>query len=273
MARRSIERAFVDVALSGVGIALIGVALLVTLVREYPIQVLVLTGVALGTRQYLKIRKNQKRVSDLECAMRSTDQQIERHRSALIGYFRQSLRCDQFGNEDASAWRRWITTFIETQVQPELVLSGVAADHSLLEQLSNHVDERVRDTAKSDPADAANRAPDTLTPVDYERNCASSLFRRGWTVHPTPATGDHGADVIAEKAGKRLVVQCKLYSQPVGNKAVQEAYSALRLYDGTHACVVAPNGFTAQAERAAQGLSVRLLHHSQLEAFADELTN
>lgn len=274
MARRSIERTFVDLALSGVGIALIGAALLVMLVREYPVQVLVLTGLALGTRQYLKNRKNQKRAAELESAMRSADQQIERHRSALIGYYRQSLRRDQFGNEDASVWRKWITTFVETQVRPEVLSSRVPMDHALLEQLAKHVDGRVRHMASSDQiAETTDGASDTLTPIDYERNCASSLFRRGWTVHPTPATGDHGADVVAEKGTKRLIVQCKLYSQPVGNKAVQEAYSALRLYNGTHACVVAPNGFTAQAERAAQGLSVKLLHHSQLEAFADELTN
>lgn len=271
MARRSIERTFVDLALSGVGIALIGIAVLVMLLREYPVQMLVLTGLVVGTWHYLKNRKTQKRASELESAVHRADQQIERHRSALIGYYRQSLRWDQFGNEDASVWRKWITTFVQTKVRPELLSSRIPVNDTLLEQLGKHVDGCVRDMARF--PDTTDQAPNTLTGLDYERKCASSLFHRGWTVHPTPKTGDHGADVVAEKGGKRLVVQCKLYSQPVGNKAVQEVYSALRLYDGTHACVVAPNGFTAQAERAAEGLSVNLLHHSQLEAFADALTN
>jgi restriction system protein len=260
----------VEVALGGVGIALIGLALCLMLVREYPVQTLALVGFAAGARHYLTTRKSKRRASTLESAVRSADRQIERHRSALVGYYRQSVRRDQFGNEDAALWRKWIATFVETQILPQL---RVTVDQNLLERLSNHVDQCVRKVATTDDnPDATKCDSDISTPLDYERNCASSLFRRGWTVHPTPATGDNGADVIAEKAGKRLVIQCKLYSQPVGNKAVQEAYSALKLYDGTHACVVAPNGFTAQAERAAHGLSVRLLHHSQLEEFADELT-
>jgi restriction system protein len=262
----------VDAALSGIGIAFIGLALLLVLVRDYPVQIFALAALALGTCVFVKRSKAEKRASELERAMHSADQQIERHRNALIGYYRQSLSRDQFGNEDTRAWQKWITTFVETQVRPELEKLGMTVDENLLERVNSHVDRCVREIAKANRcADVADSGSEILTPIDYERNCASSLFRCGWAVHPTPPTGDNGADVIADKAGKRLIVQCKLYSQPVGNKAVQEAYSALRLYNGTHACVVAPNGFTAQAKRAAQGLSVRLLHHSQLEAFADEL--
>lgn len=272
LARRSIERTLVDLALSGFGITLIGLAVLIMLAREYPVQMLALIGAALGIWHYLRTRKNKTRAFELDCAVRSADQQIERHRGALLAYFRQSVKSDQFGNEDTRIWENWIRTFIETQIRPELANRRIALDDSLHQRLTKHVDESVRVVAASDLCADPTEHADTLAPIDYERNCALILFRRGWTVHPTPATGDNGADVVAEKAGKRLIIQCKLYSQPVGNKAVQEAFSALKLYAGTHACVVAPNGFTAQAKRAAQGLSVELLHHSQLETFADELT-
>ena len=49
------------------------------------------------------------------------------------------------------------------------------------------------------------------------------LGARGWTVADTPASGDFGADLIAEKDGKRIAIQAKRYSKPVGNKAVNEA--------------------------------------------------
>lgn len=65
-----------------------------------------------------------------------------------------------------------------------------------------------------------------MDPLDSERHCAILLENGGWTTRLTPATGDQGADVVAEKEGIRMVVQCKLYSQPVGNKAVQEVFAA-----------------------------------------------
>ncbi|WP_420794398.1 restriction endonuclease [Sphingosinicella microcystinivorans] len=96
------------------------------------------------------------------------------------------------------------------------------------------------------------------------------LHHCGWSVQMTPATRDGGADFVAEKGRHRLVAQCKRYAQPVGNKAVQEVHSAVRLYHGTIACVIAPMGFTSQARREAHGLSVTLLHHSALKAFAEK---
>ena len=110
-----------------------------------------------------------------------------------------------------------------------------------------------------------------LTPVEYERHCGAFLEQDGWDVCYTPASGDGGADFIAEKCGIRLIAQVKNYSKPVGNKAVQEANSAVRLYNGTSACVIAPRGFTPQAQREAQTLGIELLHHTELAVFAIDL--
>jgi restriction system protein len=273
LAKRSIARTVRNLFVGGIGGALLLLALLIILLREYPWQALGLCLVAIGAHQYWNRWQHTKRASELERATRCADEQIQRHRNALIAYYRQSVRRDQFGNEDARAWVKWIGTFIDTQVRPELAKLQIDLDNELFLHINKRVDRQVRNIAEYDePADLSESSFDKVTPEQYERDCAAILFRRGWSVRPTPTTGDHGADVVAEKGDVRLVVQCKLYSQPVGNKAVQEAYSACRLYAGTHSCVVAPKGFTAQAERAAHGLSVRLLHHSQLEAFADELS-
>lgn len=172
-------------------------------------------------------------------------------------------------------WRAHVRTFIETQVFPELAAASVRVDDELVLQLIAHVDAVVRSQlgdAKSFQEDP-EIDPAAIDALAYEQHCALILSNCGWTIYPTPATGDHGADVVAEKDGWRLVVQCKLYAKPVGNKAVQEVYAALPLYNGSHACVVAPFGFTAQAQRAAHGLSVRLLHYDGLRAFADELVS
>ena len=77
-------------------------------------------------------------------------------------------------------------------------------------------------------------------------------------------TGDQGADLIAEADGCRVIIQCKFYSKPVGNKAVQEAHSALGFHAGDRAVVVSNATFTRSAKQLADSTGVLLLHHDQL---------
>jgi restriction system protein len=86
----------------------------------------------------------------------------------------------------------------------------------------------------------------------------------GWTAKATGATGDQGADIIAEKEGMRLIVQCKLFGKPVGNGAVQEAHAARAHFRATHAAVVTNADFTRSARDLAATTGVALIHHSQL---------
>lgn len=99
---------------------------------------------------------------------------------------------------------------------------------------------------------------------DYERYVASLILDLGWHAKVTKGSGDHGADIIVEKDGIRIAVQCKYYSSPVGNKSVQEAYSAKEFYDCHHACVVANSSYTPAAKKAAGKLGVSLLHHEDI---------
>jgi hypothetical protein len=65
-----------------------------------------------------------------------------------------------------------------------------------------------------------------MTPNEFETFCAEELKRIGWNARVTMQSRDQGVDVVAEKNGVRVVIQCKLYARPVGNKAVQEAAAA-----------------------------------------------
>ncbi|MGC9272175.1 restriction endonuclease [Acidiphilium sp.] len=47
-----------------------------------------------------------------------------------------------------------------------------------------------------------------LSPVEFEQFCGMLLAGRGWSVEATRTTGDYGADIVAERDGVRLVVQC-----------------------------------------------------------------
>ncbi len=105
-----------------------------------------------------------------------------------------------------------------------------------------------------------------MTPEQYEHYCAALLRETRWAARVTPASGDQGVDIVAEKRGARIVVQCKKYSKPVGNRAVQEVVAAIAHVDAERGVVVAPNGYTRAAERLAASNRVLLLHHSQLHA-------
>jgi hypothetical protein len=103
-----------------------------------------------------------------------------------------------------------------------------------------------------------------MTGVDYEHAVARSLSAGGWQTETTKASGDQGLDVLARSGHRRVAIQCKKYSKPVGNRAVQEAYSAKGIYGATHAAVVTNTQFTRSAVEAAAKLGVVLLHHDDL---------
>ncbi len=107
-------------------------------------------------------------------------------------------------------------------------------------------------------------------PYDYEHAIANEFTSLGWVSNATSGSGDQGADVIAEKNGIKLIIQCKLYSSPVGNKAVQEVAAAHGYYEGDISAVITNNGFTKSAKQLAESLDVYLIHHSQI-ATLDEL--
>ncbi len=106
-----------------------------------------------------------------------------------------------------------------------------------------------------------------MHPLDYERFCARLLEQAGWKTQLTPASGDQGADILASRAGCRLVVQCKLYRSAVGNDAVQQV-AAARAHQNAQAAIVVSNArFTAAAQALARTNRVALLHHEELRDY------
>ena len=77
-------------------------------------------------------------------------------------------------------------------------------------------------------------------------------------------SGDQGADVVAERNGRQMVVQCKRYSRPIGNKAVQEAAAARAYYRADLAAVVGTAPFTASAHDLAKATDVILTNEDGL---------
>jgi restriction system protein len=188
-----------------------------------------------------------------------------RHEKSLVASFRQTVREDQFGNVDESKWRKVVDVFLSTQVAPKNVNYSHWKEKSVGRYAVKWLDRFVRDKAMIASKVIGYVDSASLTPAEYEEHCVNVIQKLGWSARLTKASRDHGADVIAEKGDQRLVIQCKRYAKPVGNKAVQEVNAARSLYHGTAACVIAPAGFTSQAQREAHGLKIHLRHHSDLE--------
>lgn len=105
---------------------------------------------------------------------------------------------------------------------------------------------------------------DRMTPTEFEHYCAAILRECRWKADVTQATADQGVDIVAEKRGVRIVVQCKKYSKPVGNRAVQEVVAGIAHAQAQRGVVVTTDGYTKAAEKLAASNNVLLLHHSQL---------
>lgn len=105
----------------------------------------------------------------------------------------------------------------------------------------------------------------TMSGEDYENHCLQILEDAGWEVEGTPVTGDQGVDLIAMIEDVRVCIQCKRYSKPVGNKAVQEIAAGMTHWNGTHAVVVSNAGFTKSAHKLAESTGVLLISDMELE--------
>lgn len=95
--------------------------------------------------------------------------------------------------------------------------------------------------------------------IDFEHWCADVLISCGWEANVSQASGDQGVDILATRESTILAVQCKRYSSPVGNKAVQEAFAGKQHVNATHACVIATSGFTKSAKELAISTGVLLV--------------
>lgn len=103
------------------------------------------------------------------------------------------------------------------------------------------------------------------TAKEFEKRVADKLSEIGFMTEVTKYVGDQGADVLAEKNGVIFAIQCKLYSDSVGNKAVQEAISGKNYYKANYAVVVTNSHFTKQAHELADKTNSILLHYSDLD--------
>ncbi len=99
---------------------------------------------------------------------------------------------------------------------------------------------------------------------EYEKYVASKIMATGnfRSVAVTTKSGDYGVDILCEEDdGTTWAVQCKMYSEKVGYKAIQEVVSGMQYYSCKRAAVYTTSTFTAQAKDAAAKMNVLLFEN------------
>ena len=171
--------------------------------------------------------------------------------------------------EQADKWAKDMDYFIEQHIQPSLGQRECAALERNYQVVAGIIGARVETALRDHPA--FKTFSDDMTPAEFETFCAEELRRAGWDARVTMQSRDQGVDVVAARNGRRVVLQCKLYARPVGNKSVQEAAAARSHEQADFGIVVSNNRYTEAAEQLATTNRILLLHYRDLQNLDDIL--
>lgn len=207
------------------------------------------------------------------------------HARALYIKSKQLIATDAYGNNDRSRYYEEINYFmmhvvIEDERFIELARSNPLIADAFVSSVCGigrgtlriKMGEEIMEFVDCYPqlTNTVEQDWETENPIEFEALCAGKAESAGWNAQLTKASGDQGADVICRKNGISIVLQCKLYSSPIGNKAVQEAFAARSFYGLDHAAVVSNQPYTKSAKELAATTDVLLLHLHDLDQL-DEL--
>lgn len=187
---------------------------------------------------------------------------VDRHLASLVRRRAQLVSVDAYGKPLLEKWTKEVFYFFDQHVAPSLTPDELAILKKKQLDAIMIIVRRVEIETEANPAFLT--FTDDMTPQEFETYCAEELRRAGWNARVTFQSRDQGVDVIAEKNGIRVVVQCKLYSRPVGNKAVQETAAARTHEKADYGVVVSNNRYTSDAEQLAATNNIFLLHFSDL---------
>ena len=178
----------------------------------------------------------------------------------------------------AEALSDWLAGVDTSEIE---VLLGQLKDYGLIEETADHKkfwsslneDEFLAQLKQKMSAPAIEpsmsvRVNSEMDGFQFEHYCANLLLQNGFQkAEVTQASGDYGIDIKAEKDGVTYGIQCKYYTDKVGNHAVQEAYSGAQFYHCMVAAVMTNCTFTQHAKETAAANNVLLWDKDKLAEF------
>ena len=181
---------------------------------------------------------------------------VDRHRGALTRNIERAVKKNDYGALVEDKRHEALDEFFASMDLDMSVINSEEAVELVFEQLDirDHEDHQVGFDATNLPFDGHA----------FEKWVAEALIGFGWQANVTSGSGDQGIDVVAEKNGKKLGIQCKLYSSSIGNKAVQEAHAGKSYYDTDAVAVLSNASYTSSAKDLAKVTGVELLSHHDI---------
>jgi len=184
---------------------------------------------------------------------------IEENKKNLVIQRKKTVFTDSYGKENTQIWQdKEIPYFIENHIYSKLSLEERENIYefeiiTLIEKVSK------------DKGHIKYEFNNNMNGYEFEIFCANKLEAKGWKTSKTKGGGDQGVDLIIEKNLRKIGVQCKKHSKPIGNKAVQEVKAGLKFYNLNEGIVISNNSYTKSAIELANINGIKLLHYLETE--------
>lgn len=103
-----------------------------------------------------------------------------------------------------------------------------------------------------------------MNALEFEEYVASLFEAMGYVVDFTPASGDHGIDLLLRKDNRLIAVQCKRWNAPVGEPVIRDFFGSLTSAGAQTGYVITTTTFTSRAFAFAQDKPMQLIDLDEL---------
>lgn len=210
-------------------------------------------------------RDNIKKQMKQQLIVKEAQSIIDRHFDTLYTKFIQLRYRDEYGYWHEDKWNKELKYFIDNVFSNEFSVEGKTSMVLYKKFVADYFNQEAKKEIESGIISTVKK--EVHTGEDFEDFIKEILQNKGLDIQKTPKTGDQGVDLIVKTDTDKIAIQCKFYSRPVGNKAVQEIAAGKVFYRCNKAIVVSNQSYTVSARKLAQNLGVELLNEKTLLSY------
>jgi|LakMenE01Jun11ns_1017448.scaffolds.fasta_scaffold9837701_1 restriction system protein len=113
---------------------------------------------------------------------------------------------------------------------------------------------------------------DEMSGLEFENYLKNVLSHQGYSVEKTPASGDLGVDLIAERGHSRLAIQVKRHQGKVSRAAVSDAVAGMHHYSCNGSMVITNSSFSPGAISLAESNQCILIDREILSTWIYDIS-
>jgi restriction system protein len=224
---------------------------------------------------FLVLRRRRGRSGKYAPALEIALDEIHAQASALRAAKSDSMQPDRYGTLHPDGWEREKAMFAHSRLSARLHEAGyLDMLPALMPAVDMEIERQTNAAFEASPVAAAAGSyhtdyaaetdeidPDLST---YVTRCTSLLENAGWKTEPGTTGTARGIDILAERDGRKLLLQCKGGGTPVGVEAVQRVFALKDRGRLDIAAIVSHAPFTRAAQQMASANGVHALHDDGL---------